>query len=164
MSYSNPDVEFLVKDAISGGYRVASLLVPPVYTGLILARRGPGSLYVNRVLRATWIGGSIGAASFGALAHARYSTTREDLVRERRLKTEQAGLQLASSGVPPRLDFMLTGGFIGAALTATIFWRRAHVVNLLLGGAGLGCDLGVITHYYQTFVPPVPTASPTATS
>jgi hypothetical protein len=51
------DTEYLVRKAMNTGYQFASLLTPPVYTALILARRGRSALSVNRLLRATWLGG-----------------------------------------------------------------------------------------------------------
>jgi hypothetical protein len=57
MSTHAADTEYLVRKAAGTGYQFASLLIPPVYTTLILARRGRGTLSVNRLLRATWVGG-----------------------------------------------------------------------------------------------------------
>lgn len=55
------DTEYLVRNAMTNGYQVSSLLVPPLYTAFILARRGRASFSVNRLLRATWLGGLAGA-------------------------------------------------------------------------------------------------------
>jgi hypothetical protein len=52
-----PDTEYLVRQAMTTGYQWSSLLVPPVYVAYVLARRGRTALSINRVLRATWVGG-----------------------------------------------------------------------------------------------------------
>jgi hypothetical protein len=57
MSTRAADTEYLVRKAAKTGYQFASLLIPPVYTAFILARRGRSALSVNRLLRATWVGG-----------------------------------------------------------------------------------------------------------
>lgn len=54
------DVEYLVRRSMTKGYQLFSLLTPPVYTAFILARRGRSSFSINRLLRATWLGGAAG--------------------------------------------------------------------------------------------------------
>jgi len=58
------DTEYLVRGAMNSGYQWSSLLIPPAYITYVLARRGRGDLSLNRVLRATWIGGFAGAEIF----------------------------------------------------------------------------------------------------
>jgi hypothetical protein len=36
---------------------------------------------------------------------------------------------------------------LAAVLAPAILWKRANVVNLVLGGAGLGSGIGLLTHY-----------------
>lgn len=55
------DTEFLVKKSMSSGYRLFSVLTPPVYTAFVLMQRGRGAFSINRLLRATWLGGAVGA-------------------------------------------------------------------------------------------------------
>lgn len=54
------DVEFFVRRGMTKGYQLLSLLTPPVYTVFALTRYGRSHISVNRLLRATWIGGSAG--------------------------------------------------------------------------------------------------------
>jgi len=56
------DTEYLVRRSMTKSYQLFSLLSPPVYAAFVLTRRGSGSLSLNRLLRATWMGGAIGAA------------------------------------------------------------------------------------------------------
>jgi hypothetical protein len=58
-------------------------------------------------------------------------------------------------------------GVLGSVLTTAAFYKNANVVNcewivkhsyystnsctVILGGAGWGCSLGVLTHYYRAF-------------
>ena len=60
MSYPH---EYLVRQAMTTGYQWSSLLVPPVYIAYVLARRGRATLSINRVLRATWVGGLSGKSA-----------------------------------------------------------------------------------------------------
>ena len=62
------DVEFLVRRGMFKGYQLLSLLAPPAYLALALARNGRTHLSANRVLRATWLAGLVGA-------HPRFRST-----------------------------------------------------------------------------------------
>lgn len=59
---SQVDREYLVRRSMLKGYQFGSLIAPPLYTALVLARRRGGALpwSLNRMLRATWIGGVAG--------------------------------------------------------------------------------------------------------
>ena len=57
------DTSYLVGQAMSTGYQWTSLVVPPAYIASMIARRGRANhgLSLNKILRATWIGGLCGA-------------------------------------------------------------------------------------------------------
>lgn len=54
------DVEFLVRRGMTKGYQLMSLLTPPLYATFALSRYGRAQFSVNRLLRATWVGGVAG--------------------------------------------------------------------------------------------------------
>jgi hypothetical protein len=56
------DTEFLVRRGMSKGYQWMSLLTPPAYAAFVLSQRGRAAFSVNRLLRATWLGGASGAS------------------------------------------------------------------------------------------------------
>jgi len=64
VSYLHPDREYLVRHAMTTGYQWSSLLVPPVYIAYVLARRGRVAFSINRILRATWVGGLGGKSGY----------------------------------------------------------------------------------------------------
>lgn len=57
------DVEYMVRRGMTKGYQLTSLLTPPIYTALVLTRRGRAHFSVNKLLRATWLGGAAGELS-----------------------------------------------------------------------------------------------------
>ena len=57
----NADAEYLIRQLMTTGYQWSSLIVPPVYIAYVLRRRG--ALSINRVLRATWVGGLSGKSA-----------------------------------------------------------------------------------------------------
>ena len=56
------DTEFLVRRSMTKGYQLLSILTPPLYTSFTLFRLGIGHITVNRLLRATWLGGAVGVS------------------------------------------------------------------------------------------------------
>jgi len=136
-----PDTEYLVRQAMTTGYQWSSLLVPPVYVAYVLARRGRGALSINRVLRATWVGGLSGTIASGGVGYLLYAKLSEESVRMKRLKL------VYNTNLLRRNDHSTIGGILGAVLIPAILWKHAGSVNLILGGAGLGSGIGLVTHY-----------------
>lgn len=54
------DTEYLVRRSATKGYQLFSILAPPIYASISIFRKGRGHLTVNRLLRATWLGGAAG--------------------------------------------------------------------------------------------------------
>ncbi|KAL1751633.1 hypothetical protein FB107DRAFT_278491 [Schizophyllum commune] len=150
------DIQFLARKGMTTGYEVASLLTPVVYTAFVLAKRGRSGLHVNRLLRATWIGGALGAAGGGALSYARHSNSTVEALQRRRMQIMYDANRLRLE------DHAVIGGVLGGVLTTAIFLKRASVVNLILGGGGIGTGLGMLTHYgkYAVGDRPAPIVAP----
>jgi len=147
VSYLHPDTEYLVRQAMTTGYQLSSLLVPPVYIAYVLARRGRTAFSINRVLRATWVGGLSGTIASGGVGYVQYANLSQESARMKRLK------MVYDTNLLRRNDHSTIGGIIGAVIMPAILWRRASIVNLILGGAGLGSGTGLLAHYSR---PPPP--------
>ncbi|EGN96166.1 hypothetical protein SERLA73DRAFT_76156 [Serpula lacrymans var. lacrymans S7.3] len=139
------DTEVLIRRSMTKGYELFSLLTPPIYTAFILARKGRGHFTINRLLRATWLGGAVGCAGGGALEYARSINSNEVTVRSRRMRHAYDTSSLRAD------DHSTVGAILFAVLTPAIFWKRANIANLILGGAGFGSAAGFLTHYGRTF-------------
>ncbi|KAF9532357.1 hypothetical protein CPB83DRAFT_847715 [Crepidotus variabilis] len=135
------DTEYLVRQAANSGYQWSSLLAPPAYMAYVVARRGRTSLSLNKVLRATWVGGLGGSVAAGSVAYARYAYSGEDTVRVRRIKAAY------NTDALRRNDHATIGGVVVGALTPAILWKRGAALNLILGGFGIGNAFGLLTHY-----------------
>ncbi|KJA18607.1 hypothetical protein HYPSUDRAFT_205284 [Hypholoma sublateritium FD-334 SS-4] len=138
------DMEYLVRQAMSTGYQWSSLIAPPAYVAYILARKGHAELSINRILRATWIGGLGGASISGGGAYVRYAYSRQEFVRDKRMETAY------NTSIVRRNDHSTIGSVLGAVAVPAILWKHANIVNLILGGAGLGGGIGLLTHYGRT--------------
>jgi len=87
------------------------------------------------------MGGVAGGALGGGAAYARYKYSNADFVHQRRLEvTYDVNHNRAQ-------DHSTIGAVIMAMLTPAIFWNRANIANLILGGAGLGGGIGTLAHY-----------------
>ncbi len=71
------DTGYLVRQTSNAGYQWASLLAPPAYIAYVTARRGRGALSLNKVLRATWVGGLSGILAWRS---ANLDTSLTDLL------------------------------------------------------------------------------------
>jgi len=138
------DIEILVRRGMTKGYELFSLLTPPAYVAFVLMRKGRGHFTVNRFLRATWVGGAVGCAGGGVLEYIRSSRVSETTVRTRRMQHVYDTASLRAD------DHATIGAILFAVLTPAIFWKRASTVNLVLGGAGIGSAIGLLTHYGRT--------------
>lgn len=54
------DTEFFVRRGMTKGYQVMSILALPTYVAFTISRLGRSHITVNRMLRATWVGGGVG--------------------------------------------------------------------------------------------------------
>ena len=66
------DTEYFVRRGMNKGYQLFSFLAPPVYVAFAVSRYGRSHITVNRLLRATWVGGAGGtwiSSALGVLAH-----------------------------------------------------------------------------------------------
>lgn len=138
------DVEVLVRRSMTKGYELLSLLTPPAYTAFVLARKGRGHLTVNRFLRANWIGGAAGCVGGGAFEYVRSAYADEVTIRRRRLLDAYDAPSLRAD------DHATIGALLFAVLTPAVLWKRASTANLILGGAGIGTALGLVTHHART--------------
>jgi len=140
-AFLSADVEYMVRRGMTKGYQLASLLTPPIYTTLVLMRRGRGQFSINRLLRATWLGGAAGCAGGGAYEFARSSMSNPQNIRARRLNAAYNTSSLRAD------DHSTIGAVLFAVLTPAILWKRARVAHLILGGAGIGSAVGLLAHY-----------------
>ncbi|KAI0933853.1 hypothetical protein AcV5_005889 [Taiwanofungus camphoratus] len=138
------DTEFLVRRGMTKGYQVLSLLTPPLYTAIALSRYGKAHFSVNRLLRATWVGGSVGVAGGGTFEYVRSAYSNPENVRIRRIRAAYNTSSIRAD------DHSTIGGILFAVLTPAIMWKRASTVNLILGGAGLGSAIGLLAHHART--------------
>ncbi|EMD38648.1 hypothetical protein CERSUDRAFT_153644 [Gelatoporia subvermispora B] len=143
------DTEFLVRRGMTKGYQIASLITPPLYTIIAFSRYGRSHFSINRLLRATWVGGSAGECRLcivggGAFEYVRSAYSTENKVRRRRI---QAAYDTASIRAD---DHATIGGVLFAVLIPAILWKRANVANLILGGASIGSAVGLLAHHART--------------
>ncbi|KAI0078995.1 hypothetical protein K474DRAFT_1592847 [Panus rudis PR-1116 ss-1] len=152
------DTELFVRRGMTKGYQIASLVAPPIYAAFVLSRYGRGHLTVNRILRATWVGGTVvfmsGLAGGGAFEYVRSAYSNPDHLRARRIRVAYDTASIRAD------DHSTIGSILCAVLVPAIFWKRASVANLVLGGAGIGAGVGLVAHYVRSLSGDPPPKSP----
>ncbi|KAJ4488355.1 hypothetical protein J3R30DRAFT_3696126 [Lentinula aciculospora] len=144
METHSADTEYLVRKNSNKGYRILSILTPTAYTAYILARHGHRAFSINGLLRSTWIGGFAGAAGGAATTFARYTYTNTEQLRVKRVQVAYDTDRIRAE------DHATIGGVLFAVLTPAVFWNRAKIANLILGGAGIGTGVGMIAHWTRS--------------
>ncbi|KAI0317292.1 hypothetical protein OF83DRAFT_1058912 [Amylostereum chailletii] len=140
------DTEYLVRRSMTKGYQLFSVLTPPAYATFVILRRGRGQLTINRLLRATWLGGATvstsvqGLVAGGAFGYTRSVTANPETLRARRIR---AAFDMDSMRAD---DHATIGALLFSVLTPAMFWKRATTIHLIFGGAGLGTAVGWATH------------------
>ncbi|KAI0048197.1 hypothetical protein FA95DRAFT_1491245 [Auriscalpium vulgare] len=158
------DTEYLVRRSMSKGYQLLSVFTPPLYASIVIFRRGASQLTVNRLLRATWVGGVAGAidtphcrmpgiAGGGAFGYVRSVNSTSETLRARRIRAAYDTSSLRAD------DHATIGALLFAVVTPALFWKRATAIHLIFGGAGLGTAAGLFAHLGRSVsgdVPPKP--------
>ncbi|KAF5324740.1 hypothetical protein D9611_004516 [Ephemerocybe angulata] len=144
------DTSYLVRQGMNTGFQFMSLLAPPLYTAFVIARKGRSAWTLNQFLRMTWVGGLVGAGAFGGANYVRYANSSFETTRTNRIKAEYDTSRIR------REDHSTIGAVVAAVLTPAILWKRANPVNLIMGGAGIGSGIGVLTHYGRSLSGDVP--------
>lgn len=99
------DTQYLVRRSMTKGYQLFSIVTPPIYIGFSLFRKGRSHITINRLLRATWLGGvtgmclktiqypgytsysvHLGIASGGAFEYVRSTNSSSETLRSRRIR------------------------------------------------------------------------------
>lgn len=134
---SSSDYNYLVQKWAVRGWQNGCLVGIPLF--MIVSRRftfksrGP----LERVLRATWMGGAAGTVAGGTLGVARYYGMDKHELRRRRIELQFSEKNLRRDG------FATIGGVITSLLVTGLWWNHASFVNLILGGSGIGTIAGV---------------------
>ncbi|KAJ9110201.1 hypothetical protein QFC20_003053 [Naganishia adeliensis] len=136
---SDPKLDYIL---LHTGLKVAetlSLAVPPAYL-IFHAIRGKRPFSVNRFLGAIWMTSLGGAALSMPVAYYRLKDEPEVAMQNR---MERLVTQVRSD------DYSLIGSVLGSLVITTIFYKRASIINNILGGSLLGMSAGVYAHLIQ---------------
>ncbi|QRV90098.1 RNA polymerase III subunit RPC82 helix-turn-helix domain-containing protein [Ceratobasidium sp. AG-Ba] len=140
------DSEYILRQFSTRGYQAFSFITPLAYTGYALAKRKQWSL--GQTLRATWIGGIGGAVAGAGTGWAWTSSVSPERVRATRIKMAYDRNLLRLN------DHSTIGLLLGGLLTPAIFLKRGRLIDLVLGGAGIGSSVGAGAHFWRSFTEP----------
>ncbi|EPQ27177.1 uncharacterized protein PFL1_05100 [Pseudozyma flocculosa PF-1] len=124
------------------GLQYGCLLATPLYAVRALRR---GTFSLRGLMRANWITPAAGAG----LGSATGLITAANL-DHKSLSASAQNLRLDANRVRSD-DLHLIGSVLGALVIPALFLRRVGLINGLLGGAGVGGSIGLITHQVQRY-------------
>ena len=144
-----------------------------MYIAAIVARRRPFS--VNKLLRATWLGGLGGTVAGAGVGWVQYTGVPPQRLSDARTKLayDVGFILLALVGLHTDLslgwqrdeirmdDHATVGAILLAVLTPAVFYGRTRLVHSILGGASIGAGGGMLAHYWRSYQEgPRPTIKP----
>ncbi|SPO30063.1 uncharacterized protein UTRI_05902 [Ustilago trichophora] len=134
------DTAYYIGRYTISGLQIGCLLATPLY--FLQTIRGRG-FTIRGLARYNWLIPTIGASGGSIAGYAAASQLDHSS-----LAAKTSGLRLDAQRVRQD-DLHLIGSVLGALVLPAIFLKRVGLINGLLGGAGLGGSVGLITHHVQ---------------
>ncbi|KAJ6488653.1 hypothetical protein C8R47DRAFT_1320472 [Mycena vitilis] len=139
------DSAYIAARSAKRAFGVGAVLGVPLYFTLLVSSRGR-KFSVERLLNVSTLSG-LGVAGAGGLA----TFSRNALSDAATLKQQRTELAY-SAPLRREDDFGTIGAVLGVCLAPALFWTRAGLLDLTLGGGTLGYGGGFVTHHLQTFL------------
>ncbi|KAF8315536.1 uncharacterized protein EI90DRAFT_3087966 [Cantharellus anzutake] len=125
------DREVILRASAIRGVQIASLVAPPQTL-----------LTANRILRATWVSSGVGGA-VGAASGFYQGTQSPTALREHQQQLTYDVNRIRAQ------DYSIIGSVLSTPFITAFLWRRARLIHLILGGAGLGTGAGYGYHIWR---------------
>ncbi|KAJ6500432.1 hypothetical protein C8R45DRAFT_977670 [Mycena sanguinolenta] len=139
------DTNYITARTMKSAFGFGSLLGLPLYFGLLVSSKGRRTFSVERLLNVSTLSGIGVAGAGGALTYSRNALSDAATLKQRRD-------ELAYSASKRREDdFGTIGAVLGICLVPAVFWTRAGLLDLTLGGGTLGYGSGYLAHHLQTW-------------
>ncbi|KIM32167.1 hypothetical protein M408DRAFT_326821 [Serendipita vermifera MAFF 305830] len=132
------DFNYLIQKWATRGWQNGCMAGLPLL--VILSRRRffkPTKSLLERTLQSTWMAGTAGSITGVGLGFARYRGMDKHELRRKRVELQFAEKNLRRDGLAT------IGGGLTAVLVTAMFWNHASLINLVLGGSGIGTIAGV---------------------
>ncbi|KAF8184959.1 hypothetical protein K438DRAFT_1837169 [Mycena galopus ATCC 62051] len=138
------DSAYITARGVKSAFGAASVLGVPAYFALLVASKGRRVFSVERLLNFCTISGIAGGVAGGTVTSSYNALSDAATLKQRRV-------DLAYSASKRREDdYSTIGAFLGVILVPAVFWTRAGLLDLTLGGGTLGWGGGLVTHRVQT--------------
>lgn len=135
------DTAYYIGRYTISGLQIGCIAATPLY--LLQTLRGRG-FTLRGLTRYNWLIPTVGAAGGSIAGYAAASQLDHPS-----LAAKTSRFRLDAQRVRQD-DLHLIGSVLGALVLPAIFFKRVGLLNGLLGGAGLGGSVGLITHQVQT--------------
>ncbi|KAJ7090220.1 hypothetical protein B0H15DRAFT_252777 [Mycena belliarum] len=129
---------------MKSSFGIGAICGVPLYFALMVSSRRPRKFSMERLLNVSTLSGVGVAVAGGAVAFSRNALSDAATLKQRRVELAYSASQRRED------DFGTIGAILGACLAPAIFWTRAGLLDLTLGGGTLGYGGGFLTHHWQT--------------
>ncbi|KAK7023891.1 hypothetical protein R3P38DRAFT_2954739 [Favolaschia claudopus] len=139
------DASYITARTMKSSFGFGAALGVPLYFTLLVSSKRFKIFSVERLLNVSTLSGLGAAGAGGAWEYSRIAMSDAATLKKRRL-------ELRSSVSKRREDdFGTIGAILGVCLVPAVFWTRAGLLDLTLGGGTLGYGGGFLTHHLQTW-------------
>jgi len=136
------DSAYITARIMKQSFGIGALLGVPVYAAMLLSSKHR-VLSVERLLNVSTVSGIAATASGGVVTYGRNRMSDAATLKQRRAN-------LAYSVSARREDdYGTIGAILCLCIFPAVFWTRAGLLDLTLGGGSLGYGGGLLTHHIQ---------------
>ncbi|KAJ7184199.1 hypothetical protein C8R46DRAFT_1063253 [Mycena filopes] len=137
------DSAYITARVMKSSFGMGALIGIPAYAAMLVLKR-PRVFSVERLLNVSTVSSLAAAGAGGAVTYGTNRLSDAAALKERRV-------QLAYSVSARREDdYGTIGALLLMVILPAVFWTRAGLLDLTLGGGSLGYGTGLLTHHIQT--------------
>ncbi|KAJ7632240.1 hypothetical protein FB45DRAFT_911899 [Roridomyces roridus] len=137
------DSPYIVARTMKSSFGLGALCGLPLYAAIALKRR---VFSVERLLNVSTLSGIGASAAGGVAAYSQNRLSDPSTLRQRRMELVYSANQRRED------DFGTIGAILGLVLFPAVFYTRAGLLDLTLGGGSLGYAGGYFTHRVQNLL------------
>ncbi|KAJ7168133.1 hypothetical protein C8R43DRAFT_983135 [Mycena crocata] len=139
------DSAYITARQMKSSFAIGAVVGIPLYAALLFRRR-PSTFSIERLFNVSTLSGIGMAGAGGAVAYSRCALSDVTTLKRRRVELAYSVSQRRED------DFGTIGAVLGLVLAPALFYSRAGLLDLTLGGGTLGYGGGFLTHHIQNLL------------
>ncbi|KAJ7756829.1 hypothetical protein DFH07DRAFT_820102 [Mycena maculata] len=140
------DSAYITARSMKSSFGLGAALGVPLYVTLLISSKRARKFSIERLLNVSTLSGIGVSGVGGAVAYSRNALSDAATLKQRRVELVYSASQRRED------DFGTIGAILGLILVPAVFYARAGLLDLTLGGGTLGYGSGFLTHHVQSFL------------